>query len=149
MLVGQALDGVDRTEHLHEIGPRRVEVERDVVTFADESVLAPGEPVAIDLIAVAEPGLDDPLAELDLADQSVHAGHQVVVDAGQMSGHDGAEQQAAEARGRVDRQHHVAERDPPRRDGRARVPDVDLGQQHRIDATDEDAPVLSGPENRA
>ena len=57
----EALDGVDRPEHLGHAGAGRVEVEADLLAVADQAVRRQGEPVAIDLEAVAQAGLDDPL----------------------------------------------------------------------------------------
>ena len=45
-------------------------------------------------------------------------------------GDDGAEQQPAEARRGVDRQHQVPERDPPGRGDGPGVPHLQLGQHH-------------------
>ena len=79
---------------------------------------------------MAQPRLHDPLAAFDLVDQAPHVGHEVVDDTDDVLGDDGAEQQPAEARRRLDRQHHVAERHPPGRHRRAGVEDLQLGQQH-------------------
>ncbi len=92
---------------------------------------ADGETVPIDLEAVPQSGLDDAFAALDLADQAVDVGDEFVVDAGQVRRDDRAEQQPAEARRRVDRQHHVAEGDAARRHGGPGVPDLELSEQHR------------------
>ena len=86
--------------------------------------------VTIHLEAVAESRLDDAFAALDLADETVDVGHEVVVDVGQVGGDDRAEEQAAEARCRVDRKHHVAEGDTARRHRRAGVPDLEFSEQH-------------------
>jgi hypothetical protein len=111
-----------------------VEVEVDVVVPADQAVAADRQTVTIDLEAVAESWLDDALAALDLADQTVDVGHEVVGDVGQVGGDDRAQEEAAEARCRVDREHHVPEGDAPRRHRRAGVPDLEFSEQH--DAVD-------------
>ena len=70
-----------------------------------------GEAVAVDLEAVAQPGLDDAHVAVDLIDQAVDVGHELVGHVADVPGDDGAEQQAAEPGRRIDRQHEVAERD--------------------------------------
>ena len=55
----QSFDGVNRTEHLGHPGAGRVEVEADVLAVAEQPVGRQGEPVAIDLEAVAQAWLDD------------------------------------------------------------------------------------------
>jgi hypothetical protein len=62
----------------------------------------------------------------------VDVGDQIVLDAVQVLGHDGAEQETTEAGCRVDRQHQVAERESSRRLRRPGVPDLDLCQQHGV-----------------
>ena len=104
---------------------------RDVVAVAHQAMTADGETVTVDLETMPQPRLDDALAALDLADQAVDVGDEIVVDAGQVGRHDRAEQQAAEARRRVDRQHHVPERDAARRHCGTGVPDLELSEQHR------------------
>ena len=96
--------------------------------------MALGQPVPIDLEAMTQSGLHDPRAGLDLGDQSVHVGHEFVIDAVEVLGDDRAEQQPAEPGRRVDRQHHVAERHATRRHRRAGVPDLELGEQHDVAA---------------
>ncbi len=71
--------------------------------------------MAVDLEAMAQPGLHDALAPLDLVDEPMEVGEQVRVEVVEVGGDDGAEQDAAEAGRRLDRQDAVAERDPARR----------------------------------
>jgi len=80
--------------------------------------------------AVAQAGLDDALAPLDLVHETMEIGQQVEVDGAEVGGHDGAEQDAAESGRRVDGEHQMAERDAPRRGEGARMPHLELGQQH-------------------
>ena len=47
----------------------------------DQPMAADGQTVSVDLEAVPQPGLHDAFAALDLADQTVDVGHEVVVDA--------------------------------------------------------------------
>ena len=133
----ESLGGVDRPEHLLQRGAVVLELEAELLADADHAMRAPSEPVPVDLVAVAEPGLHDPLAAVDLVDETMDVGHEVVVDLVEVGGDDGAEQQAAEAGRRVRREHEVAERDPPGRRHRPRVPHLQLSQQH--------ARTLSGP----
>ena len=71
-----------------------------------------GEAVAVDLEAVAQPRLHDALVPVDLVDQPVDVGDELVGDVADVAGDDGAEQQPAEAGRRVDGQHEVAEGEP-------------------------------------
>ena len=105
-------------------------VEGDVVTLADETVVAEREAVPVDLEPVPEPGLHDAVTALDLADQPVDVTDQIVRDAVEMRRHDRAEQQTPESRCRVDGQHHVPERHPPGGNRRSGVPDLEFGEQH-------------------
>ena len=91
--------------------PLRVELEAQLVALTDELVQRPAEAVAVDLEAVAQPRLDDPLPRLDLADQAMDVGNEVLVDLVDVGGDDGAEEQAAEAGRRVGGQDEVAEGD--------------------------------------
>ena len=126
----EALDGVDRAEHLRERGPRGVEVERDLLAVADEAVGRQGEPVAVHLEPVAQSRLHDADVPVDLVDQAVHVGHELVGDLADVAGEHRPEQQAAEAGSRVDREHEVAERDAAGRRQRPRAPHLELGEQH-------------------
>ena len=94
----------------------RVEAEADAVALALEPMHADGETMPIDLIAMQQARLDDPFAATDLIEQPMDIGDQILVDVGQMRGDHRAEQQPAETRRRIDRQHEMAER---QRDGSA------------------------------
>ena len=131
----ERLERVDGTEHLGEVAAGGAEVELDVVALADHAVAADGEPVAVDLEPVPEAGLDDPLAEFDLADQAGDVGQQVGVDASDVVGDDGTEQQSTESRRRIDREHEVPERHPPGGHRRPGVEHLQLGQQHAAEGT--------------
>ena len=100
-------------------------------SVAEQAVAAVRQPVTVDLEPVAQPRLHDSLAALDLVDQPHHVGHQIGVDAGEVLGDDGAQQQPTEPGRRVDRQHQVAERDPTGRHRRPGVEDLELGEQHQ------------------
>ena len=73
-------------------------------------------------------GLHDARPGLDLGDEAVHVGHEFVVDPVQVLGDDRTEQQPSEPGRRVDREHHVAERNATRRHRRAGVPDLELSE---------------------
>ena len=144
----QAFDGVDRAEHLGEPGSGRVEVEADLLAVAEQAVGRQGEAVAIDLEAMAQAGLDDALVPVDLVDQPVDVGDEVLRDVTDVAGDDGAEQQAAEARRRVDGQHEVAEGDPPRRGQRPGVPHLELGEEHPVNLSEGFRPGWGGGKPR-
>jgi len=69
---------------------------------------ADGKPVTVDLISMLQTRLHDTFATTDLVEEAMHVGNELVVDVGKMSGDHGAEQQTAEPRSRIDRQHKVA-----------------------------------------
>ena len=114
---------------------QQLEVEAQIVGVPDHPVPAAGEPVTVDLEPVSQARLHDSVAALDLVDQAVHVGMQLVVDAVDVTGDDGSEQQATEAGRRVDGEDEVAERQAPGGDGGARVPHLELGEQHAWDVT--------------
>ncbi|CAN5704442.1 hypothetical protein BH18ACT2_BH18ACT2_21550 [soil metagenome] len=89
-----------------------------------------GQAVAVDLEPVAQPGLDDAHVAVDLVDQPVDVGDEVGGQVGAVTGDHSTEQQPAEAGRRLDRQHEVAESDPPGRRQRPGVPHLQLRQQH-------------------
>ena len=126
----EPLDGVHRAEHLGDAGAGGVEVEADLLAVAEHAVRRQRQAVAVDLEAVAQPRLHDALVAVDLVDQAVDVGHQLDGDVADVAGDDGAEQQPAEPRRRVDRQHEVAEGEAPRRRERPGVPHLELGEEH-------------------
>ena len=136
MLDRQPLDGVDRTEHLGEVGAGRREVEREVVAVAEQPVRAVRQAVSIELEPVSKTGLHDAVTGLDLVDQAVDVGHVVVGHTTEMLRDDRAEQQPSEPGCRIDREHHVPERDPSGRLNGTTVEDLQFGQQHVSNATD-------------
>ena len=99
----EPLGGVDRAEHLLEGGAVVLELEADGLAVAEQAVRAAGEAVTIDLVAVAQAGLHDARAPVDLVDEAVEVGQEVGVDAAEVGGDDRAEQQPAEAGRRVGR----------------------------------------------
>jgi hypothetical protein len=86
--------------------------------------------VAVDLKSMPQSRLYDPVATLDLVDQSMHVRVQLVVDPMDVAGDDGAEQQSTESRRRIDREDEVTERQATCRHSRAGVPQLELGEQH-------------------
>ena len=52
VLQGESLDGIDRTKDLSEFGSRGREVERDLVTVADETMGAASQAVPVGLESV-------------------------------------------------------------------------------------------------
>ena len=70
--------------------------------------------MTVDLEPVAQAGLDDAHAPVDLVDEAMDVGHEIGVDLADRRRGDGAEQQPAETGRRIDGQHEIAERDAPR-----------------------------------
>ena len=102
-----------------------------LVAVSEQPVDRPAETVPVDLVAMAQPGLHNPITALDLVDEAVDVGHEVFVDVLDVAGDHRPEQHAAEPRGRIDRQHQRAEGDPPCRGAWPRVPHLQFGEQHR------------------
>jgi hypothetical protein len=126
----EPLDRVHCAEDLGERRTRTVEIDAEVVAGPDETVPAASEPVAVDLKSMPQSRLHDPVATLDLVDQSMHVRVQLVVDPMDVAGDDGAEQQSTESRRRVDREDEVTERKATCWHSRAGVPQLELGEQH-------------------
>ena len=93
-------------------------------------MVALGQAVTVDLEPMAQPGLDDAVIALDRREQAMHVGDQIVFDPVEILGDDRAEQEATEARSRIDGKHQMPQREPARRLCGPGVPDLDLGQQH-------------------
>ena len=127
----EAFCGVDRSEYLLQLVAVAVELELEVLALADQSVCRTGEAEAVDLETVTQAGLHDVVAAIDLIDQTMDVRPQVVVCRVHMGGNDRSEQQPAESRSGVGRQHQMAERDAPRRREWATVPHLEFRQQHR------------------
>lgn len=125
---------VDGSKYLLERRALAVELEAELVANADERVHRPRQAVTVHLEAVAESRLCDPIATLYLAEQPVYIGRKIVVDLGGVCSDYCAEQQAADTRCRICRQHQMTERHTPRGCDRSGVPHFELGQQHATDA---------------
>src|SRR5262245_52351729 len=104
----QSLDRVDGTQHLGETAALGVESEAHVLALSLEAMTAEGESVAIDLIAVAQPRLNDPVAAVDLQQETMHIRDEILIDLAEVMGDDRAEEQTTEPGGGIDRQDQVA-----------------------------------------
>ena len=115
-----------------------LELDPRAVVVADEAVVAAVEAVGVDLEAVQEAGLHDAGAPLEVGQEVVDPVELlVVVEGADAGGHDAGQEEAAVAGGRVRRQVEAPQGDPSGRGVRARVPDLELGQEHPAN--------LSGP----
>ena len=103
----ESLERVDRTENLLERAPIGVEFEFDLVALAPQTVDAPRHSVTIDLESMAQTRLGNSFTSLHLHQESMHVGHDVVVDFGNVPRHDRTDQEPTEAGSRLARQHHV------------------------------------------
>ena len=106
--------------------------EVELVSVTKQSVGRPGEAVAVDLVSMAQPGLDDAVAALDLVDQTMEVRHEIVVDVLDMARDHRSQEHSAEPRCRIDREHERAESEASRRRTRPRVPDLEFGEQHPV-----------------
>src|SRR5205823_9169413 len=88
------------------------------------------EPDDVDLEPVAQPRLGDAAVALEVVDEAEELDQEVVVDGVHVGGHQPPEEDAARPRRRLGRQPPLPQRHPPGRHGGARVPDLELGQEH-------------------
>ena len=108
----------------------RFELEPELLAVGLESMTASGQPDPVDLQPVAEPGLADVAADLEIVDERVEFLVEIGVELADEPRHDAAQQHTAEARRRVDRKHHLAERHPAGRGDRAGVIRLEDRQRH-------------------
>jgi hypothetical protein len=87
--------------------------------------------MSVDLEAMSQTRLDDAFRALDLTDQTMDVGLQVLVDFEEVPGNHRTQQDSTESGSGICRQHEVAERHTPRGCDRARVPDLEFGEDHR------------------
>ena len=102
----------------------------EIVAVAHHPVPAAGEPVAVDLEPVPQARLHDPVAALDLVDQAVDVGMQLVVDAGDVPATTAPSNSPPKpGAGSTGRTRWPSD---SRRVGHggARVPHLELGEQH-------------------
>lgn len=88
----EPLDRIDRTEYLRQSAAIGVETELHVLALTLHAMSAHPETMAIDLEAVPETGLHDAFALLDLAEQTVNVGNEIVLDIVKMSRNDGTKE---------------------------------------------------------
>ena len=122
--------GVDGTEHLLLGGSLGIELEGQHLPLAHQAVRGGRQTDGVHLQAVAEPGLGDAPAILELTGEMAQIGEHLGIDRAHMMGHDAAEQDPTEARGGITGQVALAERHAPgRRMGPGAV-DLEFGQHH-------------------
>ena len=123
--------GVDGDEHVLRGGAvDLVEVEREALTAAEQPVDAALQPDLVGLQPVAQPGLGDATAVLELDHEVTDLVVEVLTQVGREPGRDAAEEDAAEARRRVAGELDRAERDPSRGSDRPREEALEFGQDH-------------------
>lgn len=125
----EALERVHGAEHLLQGAAVGVELETKLLTIADESMTTSRETLPIDLVTVPQPRLHNPVASVDLQNQAVNVGNDVLVDVGQVGRNDSPEEKTAETGGGFDGQHEMSKREASRRRVRARVEDFDFSEQ--------------------
>ncbi len=108
---------------------RGLEREPELFSVSVQPMTAARQADAIDLQAMAEPGLADVATGFEVVDQGVEVLVGLVIEFADEPGHDPAEQHSTEPGRRVGRQHHLAERDASRRRNGPRV--VRLENRHR------------------
>lgn len=129
-VVIESFDRVDRPQHLRQRTGIGSDVEPDAVPISLEAMNTRCETMAVDLVAVAKTWLRDPSTPVDLIEQPMDIGDQVGIDLGEMCSHDGTEQEPAKSGRRIGGQHEVTQRDPTRGCRGARVPHLELSEQH-------------------
>jgi hypothetical protein len=93
-------------------------------------VVAHGKAVPIDLESVPKPRLDHTLAVTHFVNQPVNITNLIVINATEMRCNHCTDEQAPKPWSRVDRKHHMAERNATCRNSRPRVPDLEFGKEH-------------------
>ena len=106
-----------------------------VLPLPQQPVHAAGEADPVGLEAVAQAGLRDAHAGLELEGEAVEVVEQLGVELVHVGRHDPAEEDAAEAGRRVHRQAQPTQGHPAGGRDRARVEDLELGQDHAITLT--------------
>ena len=97
MFGAEALGGIDRAQHLAQVGADAVEVEVDLVAVADEAMMTDCETVPIDLKPMSEPRLHDALAFGHFVDQAMYVIDVIVADTAEVGRNHRTQQQPAEA----------------------------------------------------
>ncbi len=87
--------------------------------------------VSIDLEAMSQSRLRDSLVTIDLRNQSIEVGVEILIDLRDEVRDDRCEQHPTEPWSWIDGQDEVSERQSPRRGHRSRVPDFDFGEDVR------------------
>ena len=126
--VVETLDCIDRGKSLLEWTRCLGQLERHVLTVARQAMSRAGQTHMIDLKAVQQPGLHDPLTVLDLVHQPVQIGQQVLINAVEIRSQNSSEKQPTEAWQRIDGQKQMAERKPPGGGNGAGMPHFKFGQ---------------------
>src|SRR5699024_6399195 len=91
----------------------RLDIEAQLLADAHQPMGGAGEAMAVDLKAVPQPRLHDALAALDLIDEQVEIGDQVLVEVGGAGRDHGAEQEPTEPRRWIDGEDEVSQRYTP------------------------------------
>lgn len=110
--------------------PVGVELEAQLLTTPYEAMPACLQTDPVDLEAVTQPRLRDSSAVLQLVGELEHLVMEVLGQIRAEPRGDTAQQDAAEARSRIDRQGQAAEGDTPRWSDRTRQVGLELGQEH-------------------
>nr|ABM53610.1 putative extracellular serine protease [uncultured bacterium CBNPD1 BAC clone 2089] len=127
----QTFECVNGAEHLLQRIAVRTKDELGGVVFTHQSMNTSRKSVTIDLEAVTKPRLHDSVTALDLEDEALNVGVEVVVDFVEMACDDRAQQHSPKTGRRIGWQNQVAKRNTPSgRDG-PRVPDLEFCEQHR------------------
>jgi hypothetical protein len=87
------------------------------------------ETLPVDLVPVSQSRLHHTVTAVDLQHQAMNVWNEVFFDLWEMRRHDAAQQQPTQTRGWVDRQHQVTKRQASGWRMRARVKDLDFGEQ--------------------
>ena len=86
--------------------------------------------VPVDLESVPQSRLDHTLTVTYFVNQPVDITDLIIIDATEVRGNHRTDEEAAEPWSRVDREHHVTERDTSRRHRWPCVPDLEFGKEH-------------------
>ena len=119
-----------------------LQIEPDVLPFADERVDGSVEPDDVALETMPKTRLGDAAARFEVVNEVPHVGEFVGFEFDDVCGHHAAEKDGTPPGQGLGRERLKAERDTSGRGDRPRVSDLALGQKHSLNATG--APLLLG-----
>ncbi len=123
-------DRVQSSEHLRQVPTLVVQLEGGPPLAADQAMMAAGETHHVGLVTVSQPGLGDPLAELQVPEEPVEVVPELVFQGDDLGREDGSQQERTVARLRLGGKVEVAQGDPAGGSDGPGVTYLELGEDH-------------------